>query len=182
MDLASYGTLAVRLVNTSSAARPDDDVLADLADLRAFLDDRPAWRSRATPADVRDLRSLRIRLREIFVAASADRPATAVDRLNALLATAVIRPQISRHDAESWHLHVGEAGASVAQAYGAAAVMGLAAQLTEVGPERLGVCKAPPCDRVFVDTSTNRSRRYCSDRCATRANVVAYRARRRGGQ
>ena len=32
---------------------------------------------------------------------------------------------------------------------------------------------------VFIDTSTNRSRRYCSDRCATRANVAAYRARRK---
>ncbi|NEE27579.1 CGNR zinc finger domain-containing protein, partial [Streptomyces sp. SID7982] len=30
-----------------------------------------------------------------------------------------------------------------------------------------------------LDTSTNRSRRYCSDRCATRANVAAYRARKR---
>ncbi|WP_141743598.1 CGNR zinc finger domain-containing protein, partial [Streptomyces abyssalis] len=33
--------------------------------------------------------------------------------------------------------------------------------------------------RAYLDTSTNRSRRYCSDRCATRANVAAYRARKR---
>jgi CGNR zinc finger len=26
----------------------------------------------------------------------------------------------------------------------------------------------------------NRTRRYCSDRCASRANVIAYRARKRG--
>ena len=31
----------------------------------------------------------------------------------------------------------------------------------------------------FVDTSPNRSRRYCSDRCSSRANVAAYRARQR---
>jgi predicted RNA-binding Zn ribbon-like protein len=32
---------------------------------------------------------------------------------------------------------------------------------------------------VFVDTSPNQSRRYCSDRCSSRANVAAYRARQR---
>jgi hypothetical protein len=33
---------------------------------------------------------------------------------------------------------------------------------------------------VFIDTSTSRSRRYCSDRCMNRANVTAFRARKRG--
>jgi predicted RNA-binding Zn ribbon-like protein len=35
---------------------------------------------------------------------------------------------------------------------------------------------------VFIDTSVNRTRRYCSDRCASRANVTAYRARKRGDE
>nr|WP_264674235.1 CGNR zinc finger domain-containing protein [Nocardioides lijunqiniae] len=48
-----------------------------------------------------------------------------------------------------------------------------------MGPSRLGVCEAAPCDHVFVDTSPNRSRRYCSERCSSRANVAAYRARRK---
>ncbi|WP_344845490.1 CGNR zinc finger domain-containing protein [Nonomuraea dietziae] len=60
--------------------------------------------------------------------------------------------------------------------------MGLAAVVTELGVDRLGVCQAARCSRVFVDTSSNRSRRYCSERCASRANVAAYRARRRSGQ
>jgi predicted RNA-binding Zn ribbon-like protein len=33
-----------------------------------------------------------------------------------------------------------------------------------------------------VDVSTNRSRRYCSDGCANRANVAAFRARLRAGR
>ena len=48
------------------------------------------------------------------------------------------------------------------------------------------VCQEPPsdpvettCEHVYVDTSPNRSRRYCSERCSSRANVAAYRARRR---
>ena len=44
---------------------------------------------------------------------------------------------------------------------------------------RLGVCHASSCDNVFVDTSPNQSRRYCSDRCSSRANVAAYRARQK---
>jgi predicted RNA-binding Zn ribbon-like protein len=42
------------------------------------------------------------------------------------------------------------------------------------------VCQAAPCQGVFIDVSVNRTRRYCSDRCASRANVTAYRARKRG--
>jgi predicted RNA-binding Zn ribbon-like protein len=33
---------------------------------------------------------------------------------------------------------------------------------------------------VFIDTSTSNTRRYCSERCMNRANVSAYRARKRG--
>jgi len=33
---------------------------------------------------------------------------------------------------------------------------------------------------VFIDGSTSNTRRYCSDRCMNRANVSAFRARRRG--
>ena len=57
--------------------------------------------------------------------------------------------------------------------------MGLAFHLTAHGVDRLGLCEAAPCRNAYLDTSTNRSRRYCSDRCATRANVAAYRARKR---
>jgi predicted RNA-binding Zn ribbon-like protein len=41
------------------------------------------------------------------------------------------------------------------------------------------VCHAASCTNVFVDTSPNQSRRYCSDRCSSRENVAAYRARQR---
>jgi predicted RNA-binding Zn ribbon-like protein len=57
--------------------------------------------------------------------------------------------------------------------------MGLSTLVCDLGATRLGVCDASPCADVFVDVSPNRSRRYCSDRCSSRANVAAYRARRR---
>jgi predicted RNA-binding Zn ribbon-like protein len=61
--------------------------------------------------------------------------------------------------------------------YAAGASMGLAVYVSTHGIERLGVCQAPLCGKVYFDTTANRSRRHCSDRCADRSNT-AYRARR----
>ena len=58
-------------------------------------------------------------------------------------------------------------------------LLGLANLICDLGPTRLGVCAASPCTNVYVDTSPNQSRRYCSDRCSSRANVAAYRARQK---
>lgn len=45
---------------------------------------------------------------------------------------------------------------------------------------RLRVCAADDCDAVVVDLSKNRSKRYCDvGNCGNRANVAAYRERRR---
>jgi predicted RNA-binding Zn ribbon-like protein len=57
--------------------------------------------------------------------------------------------------------------------------LGLSTLVCDLGATRLGVCDASPCTNVFVDTSPNQSRRYCSDRCSSRANVAAYRARQK---
>jgi predicted RNA-binding Zn ribbon-like protein len=47
--------------------------------------------------------------------------------------------------------------------------------------DRLRVCAGERCERVLVDLSKNRSRRFCEAGCGNRANVAAYRARRAGG-
>ena len=58
-------------------------------------------------------------------------------------------------------------------------LMGLANLVCDLGATRLGICSEARCDNVFVDTSPNQSRRYCSDRCSSRANVAAFRARQK---
>jgi predicted RNA-binding Zn ribbon-like protein len=42
---------------------------------------------------------------------------------------------------------------------------------------RLGVCSAERCDRVYVDTSRNGSRRFCSTACQNRVKAAAFRAK-----
>ncbi|MFG1710643.1 CGNR zinc finger domain-containing protein [Nonomuraea sp. M3C6] len=117
-----------------------------------------------------ELRGLRDELAAVFDAADDER--AAVELLNALLVRYPVRPQLTDHDGRGWHLHLAEDSA-------ASAVMGLAAVVAELGVDRLGRCRDPRCERAFLDTSTNRSRRYCSARCASRANVAAFRARQR---
>jgi predicted RNA-binding Zn ribbon-like protein len=76
-------------------------------------------------------------------------------------------------------MHVATKSQSVAELLVGESLLGLANLICDLGPTRLGVCDAAPCSNVYVDTSPNQSRRYCSDRCSSRANVAAYRKRQK---
>lgn len=182
MELTSYSERAVQLVNSFDAARPDRDDLASVERLRSFLDGHPLWQTRVTPRDLAPLRQVRARLRRVFETATSGQSDDAIGELNGLLRDYPVQPQISGHDDRSWHLHLAEGAPTVASSLAPGAIMGLAVFCTDYGLDRLGICQAAPCQLVYLDTSTNRSRRYCSDRCATRANVAAYRQRRRAQQ
>ncbi|WP_330332573.1 CGNR zinc finger domain-containing protein [Streptomyces sp. NBC_00536] len=184
MELAHYSDYAVRLVNTEEPARGTDALTsADAA--RALFGASTQDARRVTDADVTRFRNVRGRLRSIFEAADSGDHVLAVDLLNSLLMEFPVSPQISGHEtlgpdgAPNWHMHLADHPSNASAGYAAIASMGLAFHLTEYGADRLGLCQAPPCRNAYLDTSTNRSRRYCSDRCATRANVAAYRARKR---
>ncbi|WP_225846305.1 ABATE domain-containing protein [Streptomyces sp. HPF1205] len=183
MELSLYADYAVRLVNTEEPERGTDALTSVEAVRELFGESHAA--GRVVDADVARLRAVRTRLRGVFESADEGDEVRAVDLLNALLLEFPVSPQISGHDhldaagRPAWHLHLAEQAANATASYSATACMGLAVQLTTLGVDRLGVCEASPCRNAYVDTSTNRSRRYCSDRCATRANVAAYRARKR---
>lgn len=184
MELTYYSDFAVRLVNTEEPLR-GTDALTSVDAVRALFGGAQHAARRAAESDVARLRGVRTRLRAVFTAAAEGDELRAVDLLNALLLEYPASPQISGHDyldergRPRWHLHLAENPASATAGYAAIACMGLAFQLTDLGVDRLGVCEAIPCRNAYIDTSTNRSKRYCSDRCATRANVAAYRARKR---
>ncbi|MGW4422237.1 CGNR zinc finger domain-containing protein [Streptosporangium sp. NPDC004631] len=175
MDLTSYAELAVLLINSP-------DRLTGLDGLHTLLREGRRYRPgcRITRSDLEALRDLREELIVVFEAAAGGKEQAVVDRLNSLLIQHPVQPQISGHDGERWHMHLTEGG-RMADQYAVGAVMGLATLVTDLGVNRLGLCQAAPCRRAYLDTSSNRSRRYCSERCASRANVAAYRARRKGG-
>jgi predicted RNA-binding Zn ribbon-like protein len=190
VELAYYSDYAVRLVNSEEPGR-NKDSLTSVEAVRALFGVNASAARRATDADVTRFRSVRARLRAVFEAADSGDETLAVDLLNSLLLEFPVSPQISGHTASNerkgrdddgrplWHMHLADHPSNATAGYAAIAAMGLAFHLTSYGVDRLGLCEAAPCRNAYLDTSTNRSRRYCSDRCATRANVAAYRARKR---
>ncbi|MGH3366668.1 MAG: CGNR zinc finger domain-containing protein [Nocardioidaceae bacterium] len=170
MDFVRYADRAAALVN---APLDDVDGLREFLAERAWLVDSVAVRDAST------LRRLQRQLRPVFEASERADESDVVGRLNDLLARHPITPYIAGHDSQSWHLHASDRSSSVADLLTAEALLGLAILVTELGATRMGVCHAVRCRNVFVDTSPNQSRRYCSERCSSRANVAAYRARRR---
>jgi predicted RNA-binding Zn ribbon-like protein len=181
VNLTSYAELAVRLVNTAYRAPGDPDPLGATSDFRALVSDRPRLAAAATGFDLEALRALRDELGELFTAAATGRDAAAMDHLNALLARSPVQPELVTHDDQPWHVHLAEHG-SAADRYAAGAVVGLALTVSQYGLARLGICSIASCQRVFIDASSNRSRRYCPEHCATRANVTTIRARGQDGR
>ena len=130
-----------------------------------------------TPAVMAEVATLRPRLRKIFV---TEDPLEAADEINAILRETGAMPQITNHDGEEWHLHYTPIEAPLVVRLAAEAAMGLAIVMRDDGLERLKTCASDSCEDVFVDTSRNRSRRFCDpSTCGNRTNVAAFRARRR---
>jgi predicted RNA-binding Zn ribbon-like protein len=170
VDFVRYAERSAGLLNTE---------LADIDALVGHLEGRAWLHEQCTERDLQQLRRFQRDLRPVFEASAAADTRGVVDGLNELMVRHPITPQISDHDGADLHLHVATKPASVAELLVGEALLGLATLVCDLGPTRLGVCEATSCDHVFVDTSPNRSRRYCSERCSSRANVAAYRARRK---
>ena len=171
MDFVRYAEGSARLLNAE---------LSDPEALVAVLPGREWLHPQVTERDVTTLRRFQRELRPVFEAGEADDVPALVTGLNELMARHPITPRITDHDTDL-HLHVATENASVAELLVGESLLGLATLVCDLGPDRLGVCSATRCTNVFVDTSPNRSRRYCSERCSSRANVAAYRARQRAG-
>ncbi|MGZ4437321.1 MAG: CGNR zinc finger domain-containing protein [Nocardioidaceae bacterium] len=170
MDFVRYAERSAGLVNAD---------LEDTDALIAFLDQRTWLLHQVVDRDVAVLRRFVKELRPVFEASNAGDEAGVVARLNELLAKHPVTPYIAGHQPGKWHMHVADRQSSVAELLVAESLMGLSTLVCDLGATRLGVCDAHGCTHVFVDTSPNQSRRYCSDRCSSRANVAAYRARQK---
>jgi predicted RNA-binding Zn ribbon-like protein len=172
VDLSSYAELAVRLVNTASLGHEGGDQLTTLDGLRALVADREHLNHGISRVDLEALRQLRTEFRAFFVACSRGDGTDAAARLNELLIQYPVHPQLSGHDGQAWHVHYTESG-SMSDKYAAGAAMGLAVRLADLGLDRFGLCQAAPCQGVFIDTTPDGTRRYCSQRCADRASLAA---------
>jgi predicted RNA-binding Zn ribbon-like protein len=129
--------------------------------------------------DTSVLAGMAVELRVVFAAVAAGDLDTAAHQVNRLLEETHARPHLDRHDGEPWHLHFHGTGGTVSVDWVAGCATGLAVVLGSEFHDRLGVCTAPHCDRVYVDTSRNGTRRFCSTACQNRVKTAAFRARTR---
>lgn len=181
MDFIGYRSdalgAAVELVNTVTVEPAQEQPAPDR--LRSVLVAHGYLAGRA-PAEVEPaLEQWARELRTVFDAADLDAAAAAV---NALLAGVAVRPHLSAHDGQRWHLHYSPPEAEVLDRVRSTTAVALAMLVSEYGVDRHGRCAAQGCARVFADSSRNAARRYCGAACANRSAVAAHRARARDAQ
>jgi predicted RNA-binding Zn ribbon-like protein len=144
-------------------------------DLTAALRDHDVHEPAATAADALALGPWAARLREVFEAGTVTAKAELAD---ALLVAADCRPRLVSHGAgEPFHFHYAPVGTGLAPRVRALTAAGLAHVIDEGGAPRLGACTRPGCDTVFLDTSRNGRRHFCTLRCANQVNVTNHRHR-----
>jgi len=175
MDYDTYGSGAVELaIDLANADLDPSD------GLETFLTAHTEWFAEGTSfaLSASDAGKAAATARLVRAVALADSQDAVLDRLNELLALARPRPYATTHDGEL-HLHYARPDSPALEQLTTTVAMGLSQVVVQHGWQRLGVCSAEGCDDVYVDTSRNASRRYCSNTCASRSTVAAYRARQK---
>lgn len=163
------------LINTCANG---EEHLSDIPTLTAMLDEHE-WTGRrdGSESELEGVKALRPSWRALWELSDAD---ALVPEVNRMLAESNAKPHLTRHGDWGWHLHVSDDDAPLTERMTAETAVALAEVVRSDELDRLRSCDSPDCDAVLVDLSRNRSRRYCdTGNCGNRANVAAYRARKR---
>ncbi|WP_306233054.1 CGNR zinc finger domain-containing protein [Agrococcus beijingensis] len=148
--------------------------LQTAADLRAVCGE---WRfPGADAATEADAAATWAHLPAVETMWDADRDTVAV-AVNGIFDRTAARPRLVQHDGLDWHLHGLPPTAPLADAIAVDAAMALADLVRVDDLARCSRCADDRCERMFVDLSRNRSRRFCSTTCQSRTNVAAFRRR-----
>ena len=159
--------LAVALVNL---AEPWDAAVLD-----GVLQEHWISRVGLSPPACEGLRQLAGRLRLVFEASTAE---TRCDVINGLLARRA-SPFLTMHDDLPPHLHFAATEDELLHRVTAFTPGSLAMFTVEAAGRRLGSCARSGCRTVFVDTSLNGRRTYCSSRCGNSDAVGRHRQRKK---
>lgn len=166
-------TAAVALVNAVTSRDGDDSEDA----LRALLRDHGFFWREFEPEQAGAFREWGRTLRRFFEAPDLE---TAVALLNDQLLNMPMHPHLADHgDPGGLHMHYAPPSSRLPLRFRATTLMNLSQLVCRYGLSRTGVCAADGCDHVYADTSRSGRRRFCSEACANRTNVAAFRARKR---
>jgi CGNR zinc finger len=101
-------------------------------------------------------------------------------RADELLVAADCRPRLVSHGPDlPYHFHYAPVRTGLAARVKALTAAGLAHVIDDGAGSRLRACSRAGCGTVFIDTSRNGRRHFCSVRCANQVNVANHRQRRR---
>ncbi|HEU5427142.1 MAG TPA: CGNR zinc finger domain-containing protein [Actinocrinis sp.] len=131
-----------------------------------------------TDKETRGVAEIAEELHAVFAAAHDSDLDAAARLLNAMVVRYDVRPTLLRHDNEPWHLHFHGPDAGLVESIGGATAVALAFVLGSEYAERIGMCSASCCDRVYVDVSRNGTKRFCSTACQNRVKAASFRARK----
>jgi predicted RNA-binding Zn ribbon-like protein len=160
--------IAVWLVNNP---RPEP------AALSAMLASYDVHQPVAAARQMRALQPWIERLREVFEASTVADKAGCADTL---LIAAECRPRLVSHGAgQPFHFHYVSVHEGLPARVKALTAAGLAHVIDDGAGSRLGACSREGCGTVFLDTSRNGRRHFCSVRCANQVNVAKHRMRQR---
>ncbi len=150
---------------------------APLPALVGILAVDPASVAQLGAADGPGFVALAAELRAVFAAVDEGDVDGAAHRLNDLLAAHPANPHLAKEEGR-WLLHHHPAATALVPMWTSICAEGTARVVGKGDADRLGTCAAADCDRVFIDTSRNGSRRFCSTTCQNRTKTAAFRARR----
>ncbi len=178
MQLDSYADTGVRvavdLVNRLEI-RPVPGKRTDV--LAEVLAVDPPSVARLGPAAVPGFERLARDLHAVLGALAGGDEDGAAERLNRMLAAHPAHPHLAREQGR-WRLHHHPADTALVPMWHAICAEALARLVGAGHAGRVGACADPSCGRVFVDTSRNGTRRFCSTTCQNRIKTAALRRRR----
>ncbi|MET9604890.1 CGNR zinc finger domain-containing protein [Streptomyces sp. NPDC006512] len=179
---------AVSLVNalTDGEARGRPYAAPRGAELPRAVDAAVSHTAASLPRDIDDAQAAYLvgtarRMREVFRAMQDGRLDDAAAAVNGLLHDTGARPRLDRGADGPWQMHFHGPDDSFAAGTSASCATALALAVGGGLAGRLGVCRADRCDRVYVDTSRNGARQFCSTACQNRTKAAAFRARKDAG-
>lgn len=174
IDHDTGDSLAAAAWIANSAAEPD--ALRTPEDLAGLLADHAyTGRFDGDQREVDAVRAIRQQLRELLLVERE----IAHELINPLLLRFNAVPQLAKHEPRDWHYHAVDPQAPLSQRILVETAMAMAATVIADETSRIGICEAEACEKIVVDLTRNRSRRFCSQTCANRVAVAAYRARQR---
>jgi len=166
---------AVALANTHpGASRSGADELASVDQLLALVAKYPfSGRIDGDEAELSDVRQTRELIRQVWILGRDE----AVAVVNKMLRQANALPYLARHDGSDWHLHATSPDAPLGERMRVEASLALTDVIRMNETRRLRICEADDCTGLILDLSRNGSKRYCSARCGSRMNMIAFRER-----